>query len=178
LKLNKVTPIRFPENSLIQESLQFSTFKDAYSISFKAYKMVKPEEVMKCFFTSMHPLVRIAFSLREVFATLIGFKKCNRHKISWELQNYTGTIGESMAFLTILDKTDTELLTGQDDRPLDFRISFLVRTYTEKTEIVIATSIQIKTWYGKVYLVIIKPFHKLIMPLVLKRIRNVFQLRH
>jgi hypothetical protein len=173
--LNKIRQVRFPINSLIGISFSPPVYRDAFSVTFYSPKPVEPVEVMKVFFTSMHPVVLFVFLLREGLARIFGLKTSNKKSMTLELRNFSGRVGESIGLLHVFNKSDNELLTGQDDKIVDFRLSFFSLSHGEETEIMIATCIKAKNPFGKFYSFLIKPFHKLMMPLVLKRLSRKFR---
>lgn len=66
--------------------------------------------------------------------------------------------------------TADEIILGQDDRHLDFRVSLFLRRIRpgEKT-VTVTTVVTYRNRMGRWYFCAIRPFHRLIVPAVLKR---------
>ncbi|MOA43140.1 hypothetical protein D3C78_1652630 [compost metagenome] len=79
-------------------------------------------------------------------------------------------VGTSVGLFKILEKTDNEIIMGENDRHLDFKVSLLAQQ-TESTiaAITISTVVNYHNWFGKFYFFFVKPFHKRIVSVMLKR---------
>ena len=65
------------------------------------------------------------------------------------------------------------MILGEDDKHLNFRISLLtenLNTEQIKKEVTISTTVEFNNWFGKIYFLPVRPFHKLIVPRMLKAI--------
>lgn len=70
----------------------------------------------------------------------------------------------------ILDKTATEIIMGEDDKHLNFKVSLLLNQGNDNYKsITVTTAVALNNLLGKIYFFIIKPFHKAIIPRLLKR---------
>jgi Protein of unknown function (DUF2867). len=74
---------------------------------------------------------------------------------------------ESEAFFTIIENREDEIVIGEDDKHLNFRTSIL-KDESENT-ISLTTVVHYNNVWGKVYFFPVKPFHKIIMRVLLKR---------
>jgi hypothetical protein len=70
-------------------------------------------------------------------------------------------IGDKIARFTLFGQSDTEIVTGGNDRHLDFRVS--VRKLHERgaSRVVLSTSVTPHNIFGKAYLFVILPFHRI-----------------
>lgn len=74
-------------------------------------------------------------------------------------------------YLPVIEKNENEIILGEDDKHLDFMISLLLSE--EGKHLTISTTVIFKNWFGKIYFLPFKPFHKFIVPTMLKAlIRN------
>lgn len=111
--------------------------------------------------------------LRELIAKWIGLKTATGMNIEAQLQNFSGQPGESIALFHVLGRTETEILSGEEDAHLDFRLSFFVYPEEEGVQkIVLSTVVQKHNWLGHLYFFFVKPFHRLIVPIILRRIEK------
>jgi hypothetical protein len=71
------------------------------------------------------------------------------------------TVGEKIARFTLFGQNDAEIVTGGDDKHLDFRVS--VRRWPEAgaSRIALTTMVSPHNFFGRAYLFVILPFHRL-----------------
>ena len=81
---------------------------------------------------------------------------------------------ERIDFFRILSRSDRELILGEDDRHLDFRLSLLLRARPDGSgdELVATTVVRCHNALGRVYLALIAQFHRLVVISNLKRASN------
>jgi hypothetical protein len=70
-------------------------------------------------------------------------------------------VGDRIARFTLLALSDTEIVTGGDDRHLDFRVSVRKRVEGGAGRIVLSTTVCPHNLFGRAYLFVILPFHRL-----------------
>ena len=62
-----------------------------------------------------------------------------------------------------------EIVLGEDDRHLDFRLSLLRRTSPAGTQLIATTVVRSHNALGRTYLTVIRPFHHLVIRASLAR---------
>jgi hypothetical protein len=68
-----------------------------------------------------------------------------------------------IGFFPLLSKSARELVVGEDDRHLDFRVAILLRTSAAGArELVVVTVVHCHNRLGRAYLALIAPFHRVI----------------
>ncbi|HNP79162.1 MAG TPA: DUF2867 domain-containing protein, partial [Cyclobacteriaceae bacterium] len=70
----------------------------------------------------------------------------------------------------VYDKNDFEVILGEDDKHLDFRVSLLLVPDSKNPgikKLLITTLVRFNNVWGKVYFLPVRPFHKLIVPSML-----------
>ena len=80
--------------------------------------------------------------------------------------------GEQLNIFELYTKTENELVMGDDDKHLNFRVSLLFNSTDadkKKKKILITIVVTYRYWLGKIYLIPVKPFHTLIVNETLKR---------
>lgn len=84
----------------------------------------------------------------------------------------TYAVGEKIVRFTLFGQNDNEIVTGGDDKHLDFRVS--VRRVTEggAERVTLSTVVSPHNLFGKAYLATILPFHRFGVRLLLA---NAFQ---
>jgi Protein of unknown function (DUF2867) len=78
---------------------------------------------------------------------------------------------ERIDFFRIHAVSTSELILGEDDRHLDFRLSLLLKTHEaeRRDELLVTTVVHCHNLLGRVYLATILPFHRLIARSMLSR---------
>ena len=69
-------------------------------------------------------------------------------------------VGERIARFTLFSQNDNEIITGGDDKHLDFRVSVLKISEGGTNKVVLTTVVDVHNLFGKVYLFLILPFHR------------------
>ncbi len=70
-------------------------------------------------------------------------------------------VGEKIARFTLFGQGDTEIVTGGNDKHLDFRVSVRKLTGRGGSRVVLSTSVTPHNVFGKAYLFVILPLHRL-----------------
>ena len=87
------------------------------------------------------------------------------------LRNFKGNEGERLGLFKVFSRSENELILGEDDKHLDFRVSLLqVPLSSSKAELTISTTVKFHNAFGRSYFFLVKPFHKLIVQTMLKGI--------
>jgi len=70
----------------------------------------------------------------------------------------------------VVSETPDRLVAGFNDRHLDFRIVVDVATTDQRQSVTATTLVKTHNWLGRTYLAIILPFHRLIVPAMLRQV--------
>jgi Protein of unknown function (DUF2867) len=74
--------------------------------------------------------------------------------------------GERIGLFTLFERTEEEMLLGEDDRHLDFRVCLRVSGDGQAT---LATLVRFRNGWGRAYFFLIRPFHALVVKRMLRR---------
>jgi hypothetical protein len=69
-------------------------------------------------------------------------------------------VGEKIARFTLFGQNDTEIVTGGNDKHLDFRVSVRKLTDDGTARVVLSTVVSPHNFFGRAYLLAILPFHR------------------
>ncbi|CAM1343520.1 DUF2867 domain-containing protein [Tenacibaculum amylolyticum] len=170
---NKVIEVGFDQDYLISKSIAAASFSDNFRlVSSRLHYVPEPKDAMIAFFLSFPKSFKFLLNTREFIAKLLGLKTAPKSKKEAKIEKlyqFKGNIGESIAIFEVLDKNAHELLTGQKDSHLDFKLSFIVYKNNDVTNLEMATTVLINNKLGKLYFGIVKPFHKFYTKRILKR---------
>lgn len=150
--MKKVTKHKnIPLKSTITNGFRSIDYQDVYTVKQKTDKTA--EEISKELMV-MPGWVDVLMKLRNRIVGVFGLKT-NR---------YTP---KSETFFTIIENREDEIVMGEDDKHLNFRAS-IFKDSSEET-ISLITLVHYNNVWGKVYFFPVKPFHKIIMRVLLKR---------
>lgn len=175
----KIKMTGFPENSIL-----FPGKKDFdYMDSFKGELMSKELDITtvgKAFFTSSPKWGKKMFAFRNKLVGLFGLKTGTETVNNLTETDFTCEVGERLGLFQVMDKTHNEIVLGEDDRHLDFRISLLFDTckdFQTQNSLTISTTVKFHNWLGILYFLPVRPFHRLIVPAMLKNIISKLEMQ-
>ena len=169
------TKTGLPENSLLKTNNMAYDYVDSFQEPFiDKFQKIGTTEIGKLFFSSGPKWIDKLFAFRNKLVGLFGLKTSgkitDRQKI---LDNFKCEKGEQMGFFKVFDKTSDEIILGEDDKHLNFRVSLFIDQQNEnKTDkkLIISTTVKFNNWFGRLYFLPVRPFHKLIVPRMLQGI--------
>ncbi len=159
----KVIEVSLPLASKIQQSLRAIDFCDAYQADLLNPQMTVKQACAAVFGYS--PLwVKYLMQIRGFFASITGLKHeangLSMSNASFNESQYQ--VGKRLGLFTIQSLSADELIMGDDDKHLNFRISVYKSVENGVSLITVSTVVEIHNWFGKAYMFIVKPFHKYI----------------
>ncbi|TFF35849.1 DUF2867 domain-containing protein [Pseudomonas sp. RIT623] len=81
--------------------------------------------------------------------------------------------GERVGVFTLLANQADEVLLADCDRHLDVHIALLRRPLgAGQCEVRVSTVVRTHNWLGRLYMLAVAPFHRLIAPIALRRLRT------
>lgn len=138
-------------------------------------------DIGKAFFSCGPKWVGHLFTLRNKIVSLFGLKTSgeisDREK---KLENFNCEPGEQLDLFKVFAKTENEVVLGEDDSHLNFRISLLLQQKNEshRKDLIISTTVEFNNWFGRLYFLPVRPFHKMIVPSMLKGIIKELEKRN
>ena len=88
-----------------------------------------------------------------------------------QLDSFKFEQGERVGLFKVFNRTTNEIILGEDDNHLNFRVSLLLEeSENDKSTktITVTTLVIYNNWFGRLYFFPVKPFHKLIVQSGLK----------
>lgn len=164
----KIQEFNVRKDSLIAGTLSSVTYSDAWGMHIPV--TASPERMAKLFFEVFPSWFRSLLYVRETIAKAVGLKTSTRENIQHEIEIFSGKPGESISLFHVWERTSEELIMGENDKHLDFRLSFVAEPRDGSYWIAMVTAVQIHNLLGRLYFLPVKPVHKIIVPILLKRI--------
>jgi hypothetical protein len=77
---------------------------------------------------------------------------------------------DMVGIFPVVSETPQRLVAGFNDKHLDFRVIVDVETSDDARNVTATTLVKTHNWLGRTYLAIIMPFHRLIVPALLRQV--------
>lgn len=151
-----------PENSILSNLTNTTDYQDTYSFIVKNNQLSMNELYIKIFSTAPK-WVDFLLSLRNKIVRLWGLKTEPE-----QVTQNDFTVGDKVGIFKIFKIQENEIIAGEDDKHLDFRVS-VYRKIRTQTKISVSTIVKYNNDFGKFYFFIIAPFHKLIVKSLLRK---------
>ncbi len=153
-----------PIKSLINTTSKKIDYSDTYATTNHSDNL---EKITNKVFVNFPNWITTLMNLRNTIVKKIGLKTQRPSDYSTEFK-----IGGYIGFFKIYDIMRNEIILGVDDKHLDFRIS-VFNSKESIYNIKITTIVQYNKRFGKAYMAIVKPFHKLIMKQIVQRAYSI-----
>ena len=166
----RVVKVNLPEKSILS-NMQFDYF-DCYQGRITNTENITVVDVCKSFFSTAPNWVEQLFFLRNKIVSVFGLKVPNSIKNKKTvLEEFKGNEGEQLGLFKVQERRENEIILGENDKHLNFKVSILLeKLKANNKSITISTVVVFNNWFGKLYFFPVKPFHKLIVPIMLKSI--------
>ena len=170
----------WPTESVLTSAKRQFDYADSYEgIYTDKDNNITSAKIGKTFFSSAPAWVEKAFSLRNNAVRFFGLKASeNTSNRAGLLRNFRCEPGEKLGLFTVFNRTENEVILGEDDVHLNFRVSLLKRSADDQNQkkLIITTAVQFNNLLGRLYFLPVKPAHKIIVPAMLKAIIRELEL--
>lgn len=168
-------PAEIPDKSILKKDSELFDYIDSYQRSFSDKEdNIDATKIGKLFFSSGPTWTDNLFAVRNKVVGLFGLKTpgqvSDRQAL---LDNFKCERGERLGLFKVFDKTENEVVLGEDDKHLNFRVSLFLDEVLEDRErknLTITTTVKFNNSFGRLYFLPVRPFHKLIVPSMLNGI--------
>lgn len=157
-----VSEMDFPIKTKINGKELDSYYRDSFKVQVSKLDL-EAKNVYHSIFGFLPKPVQLALSFRNSIVKHFGFSASNT-EMSLPLEDIVA--GKKAGFLIIESVESTEVICGAYEPNMDMWLSVLKLSQQEFS---ISTLVNLKTKTGKVYMAIIKPFHKLVAKYCIKQ---------
>lgn len=172
----KIKKTELPAKSVLSQTKEGFDYVDSFEGVLTDRKThIDITQIGKAFFSSGPAWGKKMFAFRNKVVGLFGLKTGVENEGVKTADHFTCEVGEKVGIFTIFDKTSNEIILGEDDKHLDFRVSLLFdenQNLKDEKLLTISTTVKFHNWLGILYFMPVRPFHKLIVPAMLKNIIN------
>ena len=156
-----------PEESELRRAYTALDLSDAYSISLPPSASEDPEILARHIFAQQASWVSILMSVRDSIVSVFGLKT-SRDLQALNTDRRTMRVG----IFKIYNKGPNEIVLGEEDRHMDFRLSVLILKQPGSpigNNLVLSTVVHCHNLLGRAYVLVIEPFHRLVIKSYLRR---------
>lgn len=164
MRTYKVEPIALPAETSLSSWFASAQLADAYAIRLPAAVSSDPAVLASAALSSLPPGGSAIMFVRDRLVRPFGIKTMPAIAEAGRATNHT-----LIGFFPVLERLGDEIILGEDDRHLDFRISFMVRERGGHRELVWTSVVRTHGFLGNAYLAAVRPFHRLAINLCLTR---------
>ena len=173
----KIRKTAFPEASVLSGDKKSFDYTDSFKGEI-ASGNISSSEMGKAFFTSGPRWGKKMFAFRNKMVRLFGLKTGNENGKIPEFKDMACEVGDQIGLFKIFYKTGNEIVLGEDDKHLDFRVSLLYSKESgHQNFLTVSTTVKYHNRLGKLYFLPVRPFHKLIVPAMLKKMITNLEMR-
>ena len=132
-----------------------------------------PTDVCRVFIKSAPQFVETLMGLRNKIVKVAGLKTGEGHPSTKTeaIEQFSGEVGDYLGPFKVYEHNDDEIILGEDDKHLDFRLSLLITPdKSNQQKLSMTTAVTYNNWMGPTYFTVVKPFHKVIAKSMLKGI--------
>ncbi|MEW5855276.1 MAG: DUF2867 domain-containing protein [Myxococcota bacterium] len=125
------------------------------------------DALVRAVFSSAPAWVERMLRLRNALVKPLGLK--TDPGAAADAQSGPVVPGGHVGFFRVYARSENEVLLGEDDRHLDFRVSVRLQRESAACWAVVTTVVCFHNWVGRAYFLPVKPFHRIIVPALLEQ---------
>lgn len=162
MRAYKVDRIAIPAETALSSWFASAQLADAYAIRLPAAASSDPTALASAALGSLPSGSSAIVFVRDILVRPLGIKTTSAIAEAGR-STHRALIG----FFPVLERLGDEIILGEDDRHLDFRISLMVRERGGHRELVWTSVVRTHGFLGNAYLAAVRPFHRLAINLCL-----------
>jgi hypothetical protein len=172
--MSQVKEVPVPVTCNLFHGLKAVHFCDAFQAP-----VTNPElglkEACRAVFACAPAWVDMLLKMRGVVATMLGLR--HGAEAGFEVSpDARYEIGQRVGRFLIRSIERNELIVGENDKHLDFRISIYRSSLNGVETVTVSTAVEIHNIIGRIYMLVVEPFHRYIARTMLQRAVNAGRL--
>ena len=144
-----------PENSIIANGFDRIDYFDTYRIVRSTGDSAE-EIAAQIFELNLPNRVKWLMYIRDSIVWIFGLKTGREMMREEQKANFP-----------VIEQNENEIVSGENDKHLDFRVSVLIDR--ENSFIYLTTIVRFNNFWGKMYFLPVRPFHKMIIKSILRK---------
>ena len=157
-----------PRNDKIFISFGKVNYEDRFCLIHETKKIINIDFIIVKLIKTIPKWFDLLLNLRNVIARIFGLKTGKIGDIYKNSEKLIFKQDQMIGDIFIFFKDKNHLIAELKDKHLDFRFSIFIWQKEGITKISLSTIVKINNFFGWIYIFLIKPFHRLIIPNFLK----------
>jgi hypothetical protein len=169
IRLSAATEVALPAHAGVSGVYQTVHLADAFAIALPPGSSRDPELLARFIFAHQPAWIGKLTKLRDLIVAGFGLKTAG------ELANLGNSAkAQRVGIFRIYSTSQNEIVVGEDDKHLDFRVSVLCSGEPASGgELTLSTVVHCHNLLGHAYLFVIAPFHRMVVKASLRRAAHV-----
>jgi hypothetical protein len=166
-----VKPVAVPAQSSVATVFESTNLADAFAVRLPCGTSGNPDVLWRFVMTQQPFWIGWLTNVRDAIVACFGLKTA-KHLATVSEE----AIGERIAFFKVYSRSESEIILGEDDKHLDFRLSVLRSPDLSPTlggQLTVSTVVDCHNLLGRAYILIIAPFHRLVVKESLRRAAHI-----
>lgn len=169
----RVTPVALPSQSGIGQVYPSVQLADAYAVRLPEGASTDPDQLARFIFSRQPAWIGRLLQVRDAIVACFGLKTAKQLNA---LGAAPGAQSGRVGIFKVYSTSDTEIVMGEDDKHLDFRVSVLCSTGPARggpRQLTVSTVVHCHNRLGRTYIRVIAPFHRLVVKASLRRAARI-----
>jgi len=170
-RLTLVKQVALPSQSAVATAFKSVNLADAYSIQLPSGIAKSPDVLARFIFSVQPSWIRALTNVRDAIVAAFGLKTA-KHLATLS----DDPAAERISIFRVFAMSETEVVLGENDKHLDFRVSILCTPDSPPStgsQLTLSTVVQCHNRLGRTYLSVIAPFHRQVVKASLRRAAEV-----
>lgn len=169
----RIVSTSLPADTLVASALPVVDYLDAFRGELRADGATL-DEAFKSFFRTAPGWLSAMLDFRNRITRRLGLKApagASAAERAAILRDLKVAPGESVGLFRIFARAEHEVLAGEDDKHLDFRVGMLLEPVPPgggPRGLIVATAVRMHNPFGRFYFALVRPFHRFIVPVMLR----------
>jgi hypothetical protein len=163
-----VNAVAVPRESRVAQLYETTNLADAYALRLPEGAIADPELLARFIFSNQAAWIKPLLRMRDALVAGFGIKT------STQLEKASD---KRITIFKIYETNAHEIILGEDDSHLDFRVSVMHQIHISAAEntrhVVLSTVVHCHNRFGRIYIALIAPFHRMIVQSLLRKAAHV-----
>lgn len=162
-------PVALPAQSAVNHAYPSVNLADAFAIALPLNASSDPDLLARHIFSHQPSWIGKLTRLRDLIVARFGLKTA-KHLATLANDAKASRVG----IFKVYSSNATEIVLGEDDKHLDFRVSvFCGPTFESSRRLTVSTVVHCHNLLGRTYLHVIAPFHRMVVKASLRRAARI-----
>ena len=170
-ELTLVRPVDLPTQSAVATVYESTNLADAFAIQLPLGTSSDPEVLWRFLISQQPPWIGWLTNMRDAIVACFGLKTA-KHLATLSSEAKSDRLG----IFKVYGKSENEIVLGEDDKHLDFRLSVLRTPDLSPTlggQLIVSTVVHCHNLLGRAYILVIAPFHRQVVKASLHRAAHI-----